>query len=241
MTKSTTSHILQRVCPCIIDADLAKFMEEDEVGEIEYRSCLGTPSLIPIISVREEAGTWREFPLTQAYCRACAKVANIDDIVSPNLWRVVELYFENKGIGRADRKATTMKWITSVKFVESMKAEKKGVLVVEVMETGHGHVRPRKDGERARCGGPAICADCAVEANQKRIEDLEAAKADEKAQLDKRIIKLQEEQVARIDSQLADRLEEDLKAETLNEGEGEASNLQPEEASDGKEEKNVEQ
>lgn len=29
--------------------------------------------------------------------------------------------------------------------------------------TGHGHVRPRADGAKARCGGPAICAKCARE------------------------------------------------------------------------------
>lgn len=27
--------------------------------------------------------------------------------------------------------------------------------------TGHGHVFPRPDGVRARCGGPAICSMCA--------------------------------------------------------------------------------
>lgn len=32
--------------------------------------------------------------------------------------------------------------------------------------TGHGHVRPRPDGARARCGGPAICSVCAKEAAQ---------------------------------------------------------------------------
>lgn len=28
----------------------------------------------------------------------------------------------------------------------------------------HGHVVPRPDGMKARCGGPAICAQCAREA-----------------------------------------------------------------------------
>lgn len=27
--------------------------------------------------------------------------------------------------------------------------------------TGHGHVFPRPDGVRARCGGPALCGECA--------------------------------------------------------------------------------
>lgn len=31
---------------------------------------------------------------------------------------------------------------------------------------GHGHVRPRPDGQRARCGGPAICPVCATEQAQ---------------------------------------------------------------------------
>lgn len=32
--------------------------------------------------------------------------------------------------------------------------------------TGHGHVRPRPDGVKARCGGPALCSECAREAGQ---------------------------------------------------------------------------
>jgi len=28
---------------------------------------------------------------------------------------------------------------------------------------GHGHVRPRPDGLKARCGGPRICSECARE------------------------------------------------------------------------------
>lgn len=31
---------------------------------------------------------------------------------------------------------------------------------------GHGHVIPNADGSRAKCGGPAICAECAREAVQ---------------------------------------------------------------------------
>jgi hypothetical protein len=29
--------------------------------------------------------------------------------------------------------------------------------------TGHGHVRPRPDGVRARCGGPGLCNECSQE------------------------------------------------------------------------------
>lgn len=31
------------------------------------------------------------------------------------------------------------------------------------LNTGHGHVRPRPDGIRARCGGPKLCSECAHE------------------------------------------------------------------------------
>lgn len=34
------------------------------------------------------------------------------------------------------------------------------------MDSRHGHVVPRPDGAKARCGGPAICAQCAREAAQ---------------------------------------------------------------------------
>jgi hypothetical protein len=29
--------------------------------------------------------------------------------------------------------------------------------------TGHGHVRPRPDGVRVRCGGPGMCNECSIE------------------------------------------------------------------------------
>lgn len=32
----------------------------------------------------------------------------------------------------------------------------------------HGHVTPRPDGMVARCGGPAICAQCALELARKK-------------------------------------------------------------------------
>lgn len=31
------------------------------------------------------------------------------------------------------------------------------------MNLGHGHVIPRADGFKARCGGPSLCAECAGE------------------------------------------------------------------------------
>jgi hypothetical protein len=36
---------------------------------------------------------------------------------------------------------------------------------------GHGHVHPRPDGRRARCGGPGLCGSCSAEATQKAAED----------------------------------------------------------------------
>ena len=33
--------------------------------------------------------------------------------------------------------------------------------------TGHGHVYPRPDGARARCGGPALCGKCAADLARK--------------------------------------------------------------------------
>ena len=36
---------------------------------------------------------------------------------------------------------------------------------------GHGHVYPRPDGARARCGGPSICLVCSRDKARKDIED----------------------------------------------------------------------
>lgn len=36
--------------------------------------------------------------------------------------------------------------------------------------TGHGHVTPRSDGCKARCGGPALCVVCQCEAAQQLAE-----------------------------------------------------------------------
>ena len=36
--------------------------------------------------------------------------------------------------------------------------------------TGHGHVWARPDGHKARCGGPALCPECARDQTQLRAE-----------------------------------------------------------------------
>lgn len=35
---------------------------------------------------------------------------------------------------------------------------------------GHGHVNPRPDGVKARCGGPGLCAQCSQEQAQRQPE-----------------------------------------------------------------------
>lgn len=35
---------------------------------------------------------------------------------------------------------------------------------MDPLNTGHGHVFPRPDGVRARCGGPGLCAECSRDA-----------------------------------------------------------------------------
>lgn len=37
-----------------------------------------------------------------------------------------------------------------------------------VVNSGHGHVTPRPDGIRARCGGPGLCRECQQEALDKK-------------------------------------------------------------------------
>ncbi len=43
-----------------------------------------------------------------------------------------------------------------------------------VTNTGHGHVRPRPDGVKARCGGPGLCGECSREASRKKAGHGEA-------------------------------------------------------------------
>lgn len=38
-------------------------------------------------------------------------------------------------------------------------------------ESGHGHVTPRADGFRARCGGPGMCAVCGIELEALRAKE----------------------------------------------------------------------
>lgn len=42
------------------------------------------------------------------------------------------------------------------------------------MSGGHGHVIPRPDGVKARCGGPALCSVCAAELAQVREKETTA-------------------------------------------------------------------
>jgi hypothetical protein len=37
--------------------------------------------------------------------------------------------------------------------------------------SGHGHVTPNADGSKARCGGPAICPTCAIEAGTQKVKE----------------------------------------------------------------------
>jgi hypothetical protein len=54
------------------------------------------------------------------------------------------------------------------------------------MTGGHGHVKPRPDGGKARCGGPAICKACQEELGRLK-EDREASKNDIAADVERKI------------------------------------------------------
>lgn len=46
------------------------------------------------------------------------------------------------------------------------------------MNEGHGHVYPREDGVRARCGGPACCQECARDLARKQREERQSVKVE---------------------------------------------------------------
>lgn len=47
------------------------------------------------------------------------------------------------------------------------------------MNSGHGHVNPRADGVKARCGGPPICSECALELAAKMRNEKSGDKPDD--------------------------------------------------------------
>ena len=47
----------------------------------------------------------------------------------------------------------------------------KTVSHARVANTGHGHVWPRPDGVKARCGGPGLCKECSAQQAQKLKAD----------------------------------------------------------------------
>ena len=60
---------------------------------------------------------------------------------------------------------------------------------------GHGHVTPRPDGAKARCGGPSICSVCAVEkaqydASKLRVADMIAPAVSDAQELADHIAKV---------------------------------------------------
>jgi hypothetical protein len=94
---------------------------------------------------------------------AQAKQEPTEDLIEAAYWR-----FDARRKGYAQWKATPMS------ERDAFKAEMRNLYLapqpsepstVDVPQSnkGHGHVRPRKDGYLARCGGPAICKVCQQE------------------------------------------------------------------------------
>lgn len=46
-------------------------------------------------------------------------------------------------------------------------------------DLGHGHVYPRPDGARARCGGPALCSRCRADAESQADQVAQVAQVDQ--------------------------------------------------------------
>lgn len=44
------------------------------------------------------------------------------------------------------------------------------------MNTGHGHVFPRDDGTRTRCGGPGLCSECSKDLARKQADEARASR-----------------------------------------------------------------
>jgi hypothetical protein len=72
------------------------------------------------------------------------------------------------------------------------------------MEGMHGHVVPRPDGAKARCGGPALCAQCARE---KAAQEIAGYKIGDRIYhpSDVVIIRRQDEQAALADAVILER------------------------------------
>lgn len=79
--------------------------------------------------------------------------------------------------GYETRKASAVPWsevpannralmIATVEALIANSTIKPGPAAGDPANTGHGHVRPRPDGMKARCGGPGICSECSVEQAQ---------------------------------------------------------------------------
>jgi hypothetical protein len=71
-----------------------------------------------------------------------------------------------EGTFRWDRKETWKQWIKKQRDTANAVREPRQYHNCGNSNTGHGHVRPRPDGILARCGGPGICSECALEKAQ---------------------------------------------------------------------------
>ena len=51
-----------------------------------------------------------------------------------------------------------------------LQAAEDGAPTPGALNVGHGHVIPRPDGVRARCGGPGLCRECSRDLARQRAE-----------------------------------------------------------------------